>query len=619
MAARHLLTAMTIVLLLMPTAVSAATWVESRSANFTVYSDAGDKRARAVAWQFEQIRAALSRLWPWARFDFGAPVVVYAARDERTMRELVPEYFEGRNAIRPGSVFVSALDAHYVALNTDQSTHGAINVNPYISSYWSYVSLVVRSSIDHELPPWLLRGLAEVFSNTIVRENELLIGQVIPWHLERLREASRPQLDVMLAADASSPYLTNGNRMGAFDATAWALVHYLIFGNQGKNIPLFNEFVDAVRRGAAPAEALGKVYGSIVAVREGLARYIDQTMYVFQRAKLAVEIDPASFKTRQVTAPESAVALARLHVAMDRPVEARAQLEAAGNPPVGAELEGLLLEREGKRQEARAAYGRASQAGAATYLGEYRLAVLSWPAGEDAPPDTLTAIEKSLQRSVTLNPTFAPARQLLVDALLRLERYEAALPVAQRCIALDGREVDNHLRLARAYWGMSKPQEATAAARLALSLATQDADRQRAQRMLDFFAQASARSAPDASTQVGSDDSKKLFESCNGGDNTACATLAGMFDRACKAGDARGCMMTAFFLLEGRGVPKDEAKGMAILEPLCNGELPDACMPIASVLLTRGDDANRERAKELLRKSCAAGAAQACELLKTVQ
>ena len=77
--------------------------------------------------------------------------------------------------------------------------------------------------------------------------------------------------------------------------------------------------------------------------------------------------------------------------------------------------------------------------------------------------------------------------------------------------------------------------------------------------------------------------------------------------------------MTAFFYLEGRGVAKDEAKGMAILEPLCNGNMPEACMPIATVLLTRGDPPNRERARQLLTRSCQAGATEACDVLKRLK
>lgn len=64
---------------------AAETWVEAKSPNFTVVSNAGESRARDTAWEFEQARAAFAKLWPWARLAQGRPVVVLVARDEATL------------------------------------------------------------------------------------------------------------------------------------------------------------------------------------------------------------------------------------------------------------------------------------------------------------------------------------------------------------------------------------------------------------------------------------------------------------------------------------------------------------------------------------------------------
>ena len=42
-------------------------WTEARSPHFTFVSDGGDKTARSVAWQLEQMRAAIQRYWTRAR------------------------------------------------------------------------------------------------------------------------------------------------------------------------------------------------------------------------------------------------------------------------------------------------------------------------------------------------------------------------------------------------------------------------------------------------------------------------------------------------------------------------------------------------------------------------
>ena len=44
-------------------------WVEVTSPHLSVVSDAGAGRARDFAWQFEQIREALARTFPWVRLS----------------------------------------------------------------------------------------------------------------------------------------------------------------------------------------------------------------------------------------------------------------------------------------------------------------------------------------------------------------------------------------------------------------------------------------------------------------------------------------------------------------------------------------------------------------------
>src|SRR5689334_13978332 len=77
-------------------AAAPAPWVEVKSAHFTVVTDAGEKSGRRTAWQFEQIRSALVQVWPWAKIDTGRPFLIFAARDESTLRTLAPQYWEGK-------------------------------------------------------------------------------------------------------------------------------------------------------------------------------------------------------------------------------------------------------------------------------------------------------------------------------------------------------------------------------------------------------------------------------------------------------------------------------------------------------------------------------------------
>ena len=85
-------------------------WVEVRSPSFTVVSDGSEKDARKVVLQFEQVRALLQEVWPWARLDTVRPLTILAARDEGALRALLPAFWEKKGAFHPAGIFVSAPD-----------------------------------------------------------------------------------------------------------------------------------------------------------------------------------------------------------------------------------------------------------------------------------------------------------------------------------------------------------------------------------------------------------------------------------------------------------------------------------------------------------------------------
>src|SRR5215831_14319025 len=88
-----------------PGSAAAHSWVEARSANFTVVSDAGAREAVRVATRFEQIRDVFHGLWPRARLGTGEPTLILAARDEASLRELLPEFFARKGGTRVSGVF----------------------------------------------------------------------------------------------------------------------------------------------------------------------------------------------------------------------------------------------------------------------------------------------------------------------------------------------------------------------------------------------------------------------------------------------------------------------------------------------------------------------------------
>jgi tetratricopeptide (TPR) repeat protein len=465
-------------------------WIEVKSANFTVVSDAGEKSARKILWEVEQIRSAVKTLWSWAQVDVDRPILVLAPRDEDGMRALAPQYWEQKNAVRPASVFITGPDRHYIALRADVRQADTISTNPYMTAYWSYVGLILRSSVKRDLPLWFYLGLTEVMSNTIVRDTHLEIGRTIPWHLQRLRDKIRIPLPVLLTLDRASPWYQQRDQRPDLDAAAWALVHYLMFADDGAHRAQFDRFAALVLEGKTPGAATELAFGNLDALNRGFSAYVGRQVFSFMRLDVDVTVKPEGFSPRPLSGAETAVAQAAFHVVMQRPADARPLVERAkkADPQLAAayEVEGKLLEAERKSEEARSAYEKAVELGSSSFYPYYRWAALT--NGRQTNDSTVVArMNQALEQAMKLDERFAPSYGLLAEVRLRLGRRDEALTLAQRGVALDPGRMQGHLSLARVLWGLSRRDEAQREAKESLTLATSDGERQAAQQLIDFF------------------------------------------------------------------------------------------------------------------------------------
>lgn len=470
-------------------------WVEVTSPHFTVISDAGEKRAARAAWQFEQVRAVLGRLWPWARLATGKPVVIFAARDENTMKALAPAFWEVKGGIRPAGVFVTGPDRHYVAVRTDIEEPDSVQANPYYASYWSYVFITLQASFGRELPMWLGRGLSDLFANTIVRDKDIQVGRVIPWYLKELRDQGRLRLQAVLGADYQSRQATREDEARAFDASAWVLVHYLGFGESGANLPKLNQFLELVSKGSDVNAALVDVYGPLDRLDGTLQNYIDRTMYTYKLIGLDVHVSADGFTARPLAAAEAAASRGMFLAVSRRPAEARRltqeAAQAAPGLPVSFDVDGMVADLDGQRDAALAAYAKACELGSTNFYSYFRHAQLLWKPTLDR--SSLEEMAKLLGTSVKLNPSWAPGYSFLAEVQTDLGEADTALGMARRAIALEPGASSPHGSAARALARLSRLDEAIKEAERALALARTQEERQHAQDLLARFKQIAKR------------------------------------------------------------------------------------------------------------------------------
>lgn len=474
-----------------PARAAAADWHELKTGHFTIWAEADDGATRTLAWQLEQVRHVATTLWPWMKVDLPKPLVVIAVRNEAGMRAIAPRYWEVKNGVRPASVWVSAPDHHYLAIRTDLRSRDDVMVNPHTSAYFSYANLVLASTFGPRAPAWLLRGLAGVLSNTLVREDDLVVGAAIPWHLETLRARPQP-LKGILGDTAGGVRTRTDEGLRQFDAQAWAFVHYLMFSEEGRNAPKLNAFVGRIEQGQPADEAFAVAIGDIGAYERAFANYVNRSLFSAARIGLDVNLDRARFPARKMAPVETAVAKASFHVALGRTVEARALIDQASaldpSSPLPVALEALMLERGGNVEGANAAYEKAVTLGTRNGYVLYRAAMLKRRgAGRDGLPD----VESRLAKAVEVNPLFASAHAALAEVRAELARPQASIvPHMQKAVALEPSSPWHRIVAARILGRLGALAEARSAAESALKLADDDAAaKAEADRLLARFKQ----------------------------------------------------------------------------------------------------------------------------------
>lgn len=464
-------------------------WVEVKSPNFLVLSNAGEKPAQQIAWQLEQVHATFKKLWPWAGLRTGRPFVALAVRDESTLKSLLPAYVERKGATLPSGMFVSGADRHYVLMRTDVSRPDNLLVNPYLTVYQGYASLVLQNSLGYTLPLWLHRGLMQLLGNTIVRDKDVLVGSLIPWHFETLNQSGRLPLRSLIGTERAAYERLDQASERTFDAEAWALTHYMMFGRNGANQEKFDALLSMLSRKSDQEAALRECYGGLDALENEFVAYVGRGLYVYRKAPLDVEVKADKLAVRPLAPVEAQAAQAGFHIAMRRYVEARALAQAMRGASLGGpladEIEGQVLDSEGKREEALAAYARAVENGSKSFYVHYRYASLAWQGRLER--EALVKVRDSLRASVELNPDYPWAQAQLAEAQAELGEFEAALAAARKAVALAPGESYNRLSLARVLWRASHLEEARREAGIAFTLAESARDRRAAQELIEFL------------------------------------------------------------------------------------------------------------------------------------
>lgn len=387
-------------------------WVEVRSPNFTVISNAGEKEARKVADQFEQFREVFHVTFPKWRLDLGKPLLIFAVKNEDSLKSLLPAYWEQKGRMHPQGIYVPGEDRHFVAVQTNVETE-----NPYQIVYHEYTHAIMNLNF-RGLPVWLNEGLAEFYANSTILDKEVEVGKASPYHLRELQQEKLIPIDQLFAADEHSPFYNEANHTSMFYAESWAIAHYLMLDPEARKQQLVNTYLRDLETSGNSLEAAEKTFGDLKTFGAVMQSYARQRTFYVLKVSTAIHGDAKSYTSRQLPEAELDAQRALFYAHTNRPKEGIAAADAAlkedPSLPLAHEAEGYLLYSQGELLQAKSDFARAIELNTTDYFAYYfaaEAALRSGPPQEEDRP-TVTA---NLEKAVELNPQFAPAYAALAS------------------------------------------------------------------------------------------------------------------------------------------------------------------------------------------------------------
>ena len=386
-------------------------WYQATSPHFTVLSDGGEKPAREVAGDLERFRSAFEKIIG-ARVEGYRPLCIFAADGERSMRRLVPWYWERRGGVRPVGVFLGGSAEDWVVLRADVPRSTQVIVH-------EYTHVLTRLSMG-PLPTWLNEGLAQVYSAGRIEPDAIYVGETLSsWQVALLRRATLiPVADLMAVTEGSSEY-RNRKGAGVFYAESFLLTHYLLLEGNGRHRAAVDTFRHLLEDGATEREALSRAFGGPEALDKELRDYLAKGWFPY--GKVATERSDQSIAVRQLAPAEAAAMLAEFMLCTGQLRHATEQIAEAltADRSLGtAQLQrGVLLLQQGQREDATVAFAEARERTPGDLMAQYRFATLGRGPRADA-----CSREEALRAAIRIAPAFAPAHEALAKLLIEGER-----------------------------------------------------------------------------------------------------------------------------------------------------------------------------------------------------
>jgi tetratricopeptide (TPR) repeat protein len=445
-------------LLLLCTTLSGAsekTWTEVRSQHFRILTNGSKSDTIRVAREFEQMRWVFATRLPYARLESGAPLTVFAVRDEATAKELDPLMWKLMGE-RLAGAFHHGWEKEYAVVRLD--TWGGEGSKEVV--YHEYTHSILRLN-SHWLPLWLNEGWAEFYGFTRFESHRVYLGAPTERH-HALRNKTPMPVQTLISLN-SVP-----SDEDAFYVQSWALVHYLTYGEGMENGKKLGQFFALLQQGKPQEKAFQEVFGDFKVVDKSFDAYFQQPTYATTILKDSPQIDERSVTERPLSVAETEAELAGFHLLIHDRDGARTLLEDAlkSDPKLGLAHEnmGFLNFSYGKDADALNEFSQACALDNKLYLSVFAKTMMS-PLPTSNSVDDMNAFGAILGKVLQINPQFAPAYVQLARLAVREGDLQSASLVSRKAEELEPSLAGYHLLSGQILLRMGKGTDAAESAK----------------------------------------------------------------------------------------------------------------------------------------------------------
>ncbi len=434
-----------VVLSLQTKAFAKDEWFEVQSKNFYLIGNASDKDIRRVATKLEQFREVFVKLFPKMNFSSPVPTTVIVFKSGKAYKPYKPVNAAGETNDWVAGYFMPREEINYITLSVEGEKQ-----QTYATIFHEYVHYLVNNNLGRgNVPPWFNEGIAEYYDQFVIENDQkVTLGALNNNHLYSLQQTKMLPLDQFFSIDYFSLHQQGKHSVNIYYAQAWALMHYLMNGNQSKRQPQLTAFLNLVMSGKQPREAFQQAFQTdYAAMEKELREYVRRNSYtgfVYSSPKKMVYEDV--MKSMPMTEARAKAHLGDLLYHSNRLPESEKHLTESlaiePNSGLANTALGLVKMRQNKFNEAKTYIEKAVASDSKNHLAFYQHAYILSREGMNESnfvrgysDETYNKMRDSLAKAMKLKADFPESYRLLSFInMVRNENLDEALLAMKKAL-----------------------------------------------------------------------------------------------------------------------------------------------------------------------------------------